>query len=67
MTPADIENHINKLKERGKELENALSAPDVYSDLTNFRRMSQELSKLDSQGECHPRQPVCDRVFFDEL
>ena len=48
MTPADIENHINKLKERGKELENALSAPDVYSDLTNFRRMSQELSKLDS-------------------
>ena len=48
MTPADIANHINKLKERGKELENALSAPDVYSDLTNFRRMSQELSKLDS-------------------
>ena len=48
MTPADIENHINKLKERGKELETALSAPDVYSDLTNFRRMSQELSKLDS-------------------
>ena len=48
MTPADIENHINKLKDRGKELETALSAPDVYSDLTNFRRMSQELSKLDS-------------------
>ena len=48
MTPADIENHIIKLKSRGKELETALSAPDVYSDLTNFRRMSQELSKLDS-------------------
>jgi len=48
MTPADIENHILKLKSRGKELETALSAPDVYSDLTNFRRMSQELSKLDS-------------------
>ena len=48
MTPADIENHINKLKDRGKELETALSAPDVYSDLTKFRQMSQELSKLDS-------------------
>ncbi len=48
MTPADIENHIEKLKIRAKELETALSAPDVYSDLTNFKRMSQELSKLDS-------------------
>ena len=48
MTPADIENHISNLKLRGKELETALSAPDVYSDLTKFRQMSQELSKLDS-------------------
>ena len=48
MTPADIENHIANLKLRGKELENALSAPDVYADLTKFRQMSQELSKLDS-------------------
>ncbi len=48
MTPADIRNHIEKLKLRGKELETALSAPDVYSDLVNFRRMSQELSKLDA-------------------
>ena len=48
MTPADIENHIGKLKIRAKELETALSAPDVYSDLANFKRMSQELSKLDS-------------------
>ena len=48
MTPADIRSHIEKLKIRGKELETALSAPDVYSDLVNFRRMSQELSKLDA-------------------
>ena len=48
MTPADIENHIGKLKTRAKELETALSSPDVYSDLANFKRMSQELSKLDS-------------------
>lgn len=48
MTPADIRSHIEKLKIRGKELESALSAPDVYSDLVNFRRMSQELSKLDA-------------------
>ncbi len=48
MTPADIRNHIEKLKLRGKELETAISAPDVYSDLVNFRRMSQELSKLDA-------------------
>ncbi|MBR7107934.1 MAG: peptide chain release factor 1 [Lentisphaeria bacterium] len=43
-----MRNHIEKLKLRGKELETALSAPDVYSDLVNFRRMSQELSKLDA-------------------
>ena len=48
MTPGDIENHIDKLKLRGKELETALAEPDVYSDLVNFRRMSRELSKLDS-------------------
>ena len=48
MTPADIENHIEKLKIRARELETALSAPDVYADLTNFKRMSQELSKLDA-------------------
>ena len=48
MTPADIETHIDKLKVRAKELETALSAPDVYADLNNFKRMSQELSKLDT-------------------
>ena len=48
MTPEDIQGHIEKLKVRAKELETALSAPDVYADLTNFKRMSQELSKLDA-------------------
>ena len=48
MTPDDIAGHIDKLRTRSKELENALSAPDVYSDMNNFRRMSQELSKLDT-------------------
>ena len=48
MTPEDIQGHIEKLKVRAKELETSLSAPDVYADLTNFKRMSQELSKLDA-------------------
>lgn len=46
MTPSDIASHIEKLRFRSKELENSLSAPDVYSDMVQFRKLSQELSKL---------------------
>ena len=46
MTPADISSHISRLKERGAELEQLLSSGEVFSDMANFRRLSQEHSKL---------------------
>ncbi|MBR7131678.1 MAG: peptide chain release factor 1 [Lentisphaeria bacterium] len=48
MTPADIQNHIKNLRIRGRELENSLSSPDIFNDMAQFRRMSQELSKLNT-------------------
>ena len=46
MTPADIAKHITRLQERGAELEKLLSSGEVFSDMANFRRLSQEHSKL---------------------
>ena len=48
MTPADIEKHIDELRVRGRELESALSAPEVFADMNRFRTLSQELSKLET-------------------
>jgi len=48
MRPEDISAHIEKLRTHRQELETVLSSPDVYSDMAKFRRMSQELSKLDT-------------------
>ncbi len=46
MVPADIAKHIARLQERGRELEKLLSSGEVFSDIANFRRLSQEHSKL---------------------
>ena len=46
MIPSDIEKHIARLKERGEELETLLSSGEVFADMANFRRLSQEHSKL---------------------
>ncbi len=46
MTPADITNHIDKLRSRAKELEELLASPEIFNDMANFRKLSQELSKL---------------------
>ena len=46
MTPADIANHIDKLRSRAKELEDLLASPEIFNDMNNFRKLSQELSKL---------------------
>ena len=46
MTPGDIESHIEKLRSRSKELETLLSDPATLADMTKFRQLSQELSKL---------------------
>ena len=48
MTPSDIQQHIDKLRIHGGELENSLSSPDIFGDMTKFRRLSQELSKLNT-------------------
>ena len=46
MNPSDIKTHIDKLRTRSREVEGALSEPEVFNDLPKFRRLSQELSKL---------------------
>ena len=46
MKPSDIASHISRLKNRGAELETLLSSGEVFSDMANFRRLSQEHSKL---------------------
>ncbi len=46
MTPADIVNHIDKLRSRSRELENMLALPETLNDMNAFRKLSQELSKL---------------------
>ena len=48
MTPDDIALHIEKLRSRSRELEHDLSLPEIFSDMTQFRRLSQELSKLNA-------------------
>jgi peptide chain release factor 1 len=48
MTPADIEKHIDKLRSRSRELEGALSSPEIFADLQKFRQLNQELSKLNT-------------------
>jgi len=46
MKPSDISSHISRLKNRGAELETLLSSGEVFADMANFRRLSQEHSKL---------------------
>ena len=46
MIPADIIDHIEKLRSRVSELESLLSSPEVFGDMAKFRRLTQELSKL---------------------
>ena len=48
MIPADIEKHIDKLRSRSKELETALSSPEIFADLPKFRKLNQELSKINA-------------------
>ena len=48
MIPADIEKHIDKLRFRSKELEAALSSPEIFADLPKFRKLNQELSKINA-------------------
>ena len=48
MVPADIEKHIAKLRSLSRELESALSSPEIFADLTKFRQLNQELSKLNA-------------------
>lgn len=46
MTPPEIENHIEQLRERSKEVEKELSDPAVYSNQNKCRSLSRELNKL---------------------
>ena len=48
MTPDDIASYIEKLHSRSSELEKALASPEILSDMVQFRRLSQELSKLNT-------------------
>ncbi len=48
MTPEDIANHIDGLRARRTELETALADPGLYARPDEFRRVSQEHSKLEN-------------------
>ncbi len=48
MTPEDIANHIDGLRARRIELEAALADPGLYARSDEFRRVSQEHSKLET-------------------
>ena len=46
MNPSDINTFGEKLRLRSREVEGKLSSPEVFGDMPQFRRLSQELSKL---------------------
>ena len=46
MTPADISDYVDKLRSSAKELESTLSSPEIFNDMSRFRQLSQQLSKL---------------------
>ncbi|MBR2358339.1 MAG: peptide chain release factor 1 [Lentisphaeria bacterium] len=46
MTPGDIELHIEKLRDRAQELEQALADPAIYQKSSELKRVSQEHRKL---------------------
>ena len=46
MNPSDIKTFVEKLRLRSREVEGKLSSPEVFGDMSQFRRLSQELSKL---------------------
>jgi len=46
MTPQEIENHIENLRDRAKEVEELLSDPAIYAKQDECRALSRELNKL---------------------
>jgi len=46
MVPADIQEYVDKLRARGKELEQELADPGIYADAARARRVTGEHRKL---------------------
>ncbi|MBP5531742.1 MAG: hypothetical protein J6Y54_06925, partial [Lentisphaeria bacterium] len=47
MEPAEIKEYIDKLRDRGKELEAKLADPAIYAKPDDCRRVTQEHRKLE--------------------